>query len=440
MHKIGPWLLLLATLTGCVGGRTPLLKPPAGKPDASLKASDAGVDRPFDGGLPDARPEAPDLAPDRAPDLVRLDTSLPDSGSDRAGDLLLPDIRPPTPDLVPDRALDRPPPDMRLLDTRPLSPDLAPDRAWDLPLLDLLAPTPDLVPDRPLDSAEADAPGPDLSSFEGLNLDQTLDRPTMDAALADVAIDAAELDSDVDGSTSDTMAGCVPGTPYPLVLGQNEHLYRFDPNLISLTDIAQVSCGTADLNSLTASPLGAAYISNLVGQLCSLDVRTFETTLTRFDPNLIGNVAYGMALLSDSSPKGQSLYIATNNSSGAELKMVNLVGYSFGDIGPIVPAVPRTELTAGPQNSLFALYPTQPSSLFHLNPLTANAIEVVTLPDSAFGSFALVYWEDSFYLFMEDVLNSAVHNVYRYRPSDGRITLAGTLPVQIIGAGVALCQ
>jgi predicted small lipoprotein YifL len=439
MDKTGRLLLLLATLTGCGVGRTPLLKPPAGKPDASLKASDAGVDRPSDRGLPDVRPEAPDIAPDRAPDLG-TDTSRPDSGPDRAGDLLLPDTRPPSPDLVLDRALDRQPPDVRLLDTRPPSPDLAPDRARDLVLLDLPILTPDVVPDRPLDSPSADAPGPDLPSFEGLNLDQTLDQPIIDAALADAAIDAAALDAGSDGSASDTMAGCVPGTPYPLVLGQDQRLYRFDPTIVSLTDIAEVSCGTAGLNSLTASPLGAAYISNLGGELCALDVRTFQTTLTRFDPNLIGNVAYGMALLSDNSPRGQSLYIATNSSSSAELKVVNLLSYSFGDIAPIVPAVPRTELTAGPQNSLFALYPTQPSSLFHLDPLTANAIEVVTLPDSAFSSFALVYWEDSFYLFMEDALDAEVHNVYRYRTSDGRITLAGTLPVQIIGAGVALCQ
>lgn len=425
-------MLLLATLTGCVGGRTPLLKPPAGKPDASLRASDTGVDRPSEVGLVDARPETPDTGPDRAPDRG-LDTSRPDSGPDRAGDLPVPDTRPPSPDLVPDRALDRRPLDTRWLDTWPPSPDLAPDRAWDLPVLDLPLLAPDVAPDRPLDSAIADA-GLDLP------LDQSLDAPTVDAALIDVDVDAAELDAGTDGSASDTMAGCVPGTPYPLVLGHDQHLYRFDPNIISLTDIAEVSCGSEDLNSLTASPLGAAYISNLVGQLCTLDVRTFETTLTRFDPNLIGNVAYGMALLSDASPKGQSLYIATNNPSGAELKVVNLVSYTFGDIGPIVPAIPRTELTAGPQNNLFALYPTQPSSLFHLNPLTANAIEVVTLPDSASGSFALVYWEDSFYLFMEDVVDPEVHNVYRYRTSDGRITLSGTLPVQIIGAGVALCQ
>jgi hypothetical protein len=41
---------------------------------------------------------------------------------------------------------------------------------------------------------------------------------------------------------------------------------------------------------------------------------------------------------------------------------------------------------------------------------------------------------------MEDALDADVHKVNRYRTSDGRITLGGTLPVQIIGAGVALCQ
>lgn len=51
-----------------------------------------------------------------------------------------------------------------------------------------------------------------------------------------------------------------------------------------------------------------------------------------------------------------------------------------------------------------------------------------------------LYWQDSFYLFMGDVMNSAINNVYRHRTSDGQITLAGTLPVQIIGAGVAICR
>jgi hypothetical protein len=273
--------------------------------------------------------------------------------------------------------------------------------------------------------------------------DLPIDGPSLDLA-ADVGTDLPELDvgpdSSPDADHHDTMAGCAPGTPYPLVLGIDGRLYRFDPAAMSLTDIAAVTCGESSLNSLTASPLGRAYISNTVGQLCALDLQTFETTLTRFDPNLIGNLGYGMALISDGSAMGQSLYIATNNHSISQLMTINLTSYTFGDIGAIVPTVPYTELTAGPNNGLYALYPSLPSSLLHLDPQTANAIETVTLPNGLSGSFALVYWQDSFYLFMGDVMDSAINNVYRHRTSDGQTTLAGTLPVQIIGAGVALCR
>jgi len=335
-------------------------------------------------GVPAQRDAGSGVPPDVANDAGR------DIGNDAARvvpvDLrpdLLPDGRP---DLAPDGRPDLPP-DVR--------PDLPPDVRPDLP--------PDVRPDLPPDGR------PDLPP---------------------------------DGRL---LASCPSGDHFVLLLGGDGRLYRFDSFSLALTTLATVSCGSYSLNSLTVSPIGPAYISSAGAELCRVDLTTFKSTLTPFDPMQIELVgarrAYGMALLPDSSTAGQTLYIAVEGGTNVNhLKRIDLTTYALTNVGDISPAVPWAELTAGPNGELYGFaVGTTESLLLNIDPKTASAIDVTHVPAGfVSAAFALVYWQDGFYLFLSDSQTQA-SSVYHYRKGDAQVTPVGTVNASIIGAGVAAC-
>jgi len=307
--------------------------------------------------------------------------------------------------------------------------------------------------------------------------DATGDRTTPDAAARDTANDPPTRDSPADptrdshGRDVRTAANCSSGEEYILVLGNDENLYRFDPSTLSLTSLAPVSCGTTDptgsvsrnrsLNSMTVSPIGPAYISNQSGNLCLVDLTTMRAQSTGFDPAPISYSPYGMALLPDTSPAGQTLYISvqspisqsTELPSGPDtLERIDLSTYARTAIGTVKPVgdyeqdLPSAELTAGPNGELygFAVGP-ESSKLLTIDPSTATALDVINV-DKGFteASFALVNWQGAFYLFVGDADPSSSSyggcEVYRYVKGASQVENLGRLGVAIIGAGVATCQ
>jgi hypothetical protein len=368
-------------MVGCVGYRTAL-------DPAQTKASSGPVQRDAGSGVPPdvASAVGPDADNDAAKDaLVDLRPDLlPDLPPDLLFDLRL-EVRP---DVLPDVG-----PDL-LGDVRPeVRPDLPPDVRPDLP--------PDVRPDLP----------PDV-------------RPDL---LPDGRI----------------LASCPSGEHFVLLLGADGRLYRFDSFNLALTNLATVSCGSQSLNSLTVSPIGPAYISSMAGDLCLVDLTTFKSTLTSFSPLLVEMSSYGMALLPDSSTAGQTLYIAVNGGAGTNvnhLKRIDLTTYALTSIGDISPAVPSAELTAGPNGELYGFaVGTTESLLLNIDPKTASAIDVTHVPAGYTApAFALVYWQDGFYLFLSGSQTQG-SSVYHYRKGDAQVTTVGTVNASIIGAGVAAC-
>lgn len=383
LSKASTWYVLLGAIPfalGCVGYRTP--------PD------DAG-----------ARPGANPTGSDAALDVGQ------DSGRDAAADL--------RPDLLPD-----------------LRPDLLPDLRADLP--------PDLRPDLPLD-LRPDLP-PDL-------------RPDLRADVgADLRVDQR------------IFAGCTPGEPYVLALGDDSNLYRFDPSTLTLTRIAAVACApapisslAAGLNSLSVSLAGPAYISNQEGDLCTVDTTSFVSTVAPFDSaTATRRQPFGMAVVPDNSAAGQSLYISVQAQADAgigvadNLTHVDLSSFATTAIGPIesvggdagVRGFPTVELTAGPSGQLYGFALGQvdlgenQSYLLTIDPSTGHATDV-TVVNAAYSmaSFALVDWQDTFYLFLGEVaVGAAGATIYTYHKGDSSAAAAGTLPVAIIGAGVTTCR
>jgi hypothetical protein len=227
---------------------------------------------------------------------------------------------------------------------------------------------------------------------------------------------------------------------YVLLLDVDGRLYRFEADSLSLTRLATVGCGDNPLNSMTVSPIGPAYISSRYGDLCSVDTHTFTVTRTPFIPLLVLSSPYGMALLPDTSAAGQTLYIAVAGDTDVNhLKRIDLSTFALTSIGDISPAVPWAELTAGPTGELYGFAVGQTESLLlNIDPKTASAIDVTRVPagftDGA--AFALVSWQDAFYLFLGDGYSGS-STVYRYRKGDTQVTTLGAVGASIIGAGVA---
>lgn len=284
--------------------------------------------------------------------------------------------------------------------------------------------------------------GRDQGRDVGVDQGRDLGRDLVVDQARDLAADRAR---DVAGPDARIFAGCTPGTPYVLVLGADEVLYRFAPDTLALTRIAGVSCGSNSLNSLTASPLGPAYISNHSGQLCVVDLTTFTSVLTIFDPAVIMDSYYGMAVLPDQVPAGQSLYIATNSAYGQPntLSRIDLSSFQLTTIGLIQPVVAEVELTAGPSGELYGFsIGTVTSKLLTIDPRTGIAIDVTTVPaGTTKPAFALVNWQGDFYLFLGESSSSpGTADVFRYHKGDAEVSRVGGISPAIIGAGVALCH
>jgi len=276
-------------------------------------------------------------------------------------------------------------------------------------------------------------------------LDPNADEPTSPTPPSDAGPDLGPKDMRPDFgpdlARNDALLAsvCQAKKRYVLLLGGDGQLYRFETDTLALTSLDAVSCGSDDLNSMTVSPIGPAYISSQSGDLCLVDTRTFKATRTAFDPIGVLYRSYGMALLPDNVPAGQTLYIAmSENTNVNHLKRIDLSTFVLTSIGDIAPAVPWAELTAGPSGELYGFAVGQTESLLlNIDPKTATAIDVTKVPDGfGEGAFALVYWQDAFYLFLGDAYASS-STVYHYRKGDNQVTTLGALDASIIGAGVA---
>ena len=259
------------------------------------------------------------------------------------------------------------------------------------------------------------------------------------AGHADAGAEARNSDLRLNTRTS---PNCTSVDPYVMLLGDATYLYRFDPDALTLTPLASVGCAGSDLNSMAVSTIGPAYISNHLGDLCAVDLTTFRSSLTRFNPFSILQEPFGMALLPDDTPAGQTLYIApTGDRKSSVLSRIDLTTFALTTVGRITPDVPPPELTAGPNGELYGFsIGTSTSLLLNMDPKTGAAIDVTTVPAGYdWPSFALVYWQGQFFLFV-GASSASQSEVFGYRKGEAQVRHLGTLGVGIIGAGVAQCH
>lgn len=243
---------------------------------------------------------------------------------------------------------------------------------------------------------------------------------------------------------------CTSGQPAVLVLsGNNEGgLYWFHPDTLGLGRIGTLSCGTnGELNSLAALPAGPAYVSNVRGEICTVDLTTRAASPTSFDAGLVSNQQYGMAVVPDSVPAGETLYIAVRSAGQADtLARVDLSTFALTPIGPIefhqdggTQPCSGIELTASAQGGLYGFgVATDPALLLAIDPETGNAVKVAEVPVANPGGFALVEWQGTIYLFFAEA-GARGSTVFTFRSGDAQVSRIGAIDIAVIGTGVAFC-
>lgn len=329
------------------------------------------------------------------------------------------------------------------------NPALSPDAGADLPALDA-EPPPDIALDLPSDlRRDLGADSQDAAVDSPIALDMTSQDLGTDASLGSGA--DASPDAGMHVQRDSTVVGCPSGTPYVLALSGHAEggLYHFHPETLAVAPIATVSCGSpaSELNSLTVSPLGSAYVSNLRGELCVVDVTTFAASLTNFDAATISNLSYGMALLPSEVPASQTLFIAIRSSGQPDsLARIDRSTFALTAIGPIERHLDAStqpysgvELTGGATGKLYGFgVDISPPVLLTIDPETGEATQMAEVPVANPGGFALVDWQGTIYLFFAEA-GARGSMVFTYRDGDAQVSQIGEIDVAVIGAGVALC-
>ena len=283
-------------------------------------------------------------------------------------------------------------------------------------------------------------------------------RLPLDADLAELEQDGrydlgtnASLDDGTDVQLDTAAWACTSGEPYVLVLsGNNEGgVYRFYPDTLSLARIGTLSCGSpaSELNSFTVRAVGPAYISNLRGELCVVELTTFVASPTNFDATQVANGQYGMAVLPDNVPAGETLYLAVRSAGQADqLARVDLSTFDLTPIGPIelhqdggAQPCAGIELTPAANGGLYGFaVDTDPALLLAIDPKTGNAVQMAEVPVANPGGFALLDWQGTIYIFFV-AAGARGSTVFTFRNGDAQVSRIGAIDTAVIGAGVALC-
>jgi hypothetical protein len=329
-------------------------------------------------------------------------------------------------------------------------PSVHNDASPDFPSQDLADTVPDLPCDLGTDVREV---GVDLQSDLGTDLPDLGSDSPPDVPVAlplDLGADLPDLGTDV---RSDTAAwACTSGEPYALVLSGNGEggLYRFYPDTLSLARIGTLACGstTSELNSFTVLPVGPAYVSNTLGELCVVDLTTFVASPTSFDAKVVSNRPYGMAVLPDNAPAVATLFIAVRSTGQADtLSRVDLSTFGLTTVGPIqlhqdggTQPCAGIELTTTSKGGLYGFgVDTDPPLLLAIDPKTGNTVKMAEVPVANPGGFALVEWQGTIYVFFAES-GARGSTVFTFRDGDAQVTRIGDIDTAVIGAGVALCH
>lgn len=272
--------------------------------------------------------------------------------------------------------------------------------------------------------------------------------PTIDGAqLTDGAsLDALPpLDATPPRDADQTDCPDAEATLIYVVTDQNE-LFSFFPPDGTFRQVGRIVCPSAPGTtpfSMAVDRQGVAYVVFNDGALFRVSTATAACVATPFVPGQLDFTTFGMGFATDQSGPVERLFIAGDGRSGSArgLASIDLSTFRVASVGEFSPPIERAELTGTGDGRLFAFYTKNAIAGSFVGEIEMSSSRV--LAESRLGQvelgqgWAFAFWGGDFYLFTAP--DGAASRVTRFRPSDGSVTVVGSIATTIVGAGVSTC-
>lgn len=237
------------------------------------------------------------------------------------------------------------------------------------------------------------------------------------------------------GSTGSGQSGCSDeATNYVYILGQSKELYRFQPDVAALTQIAILDCPGETFGSTFSMAVdrdGTAWVLFADGQIFHVSTTTGACSPSGYVPPASGNWYFGMGFVSDSvGSESETLYLGMSAGLG-KLDTATLTQSTVGPYDTLPNAV--AEMTGTGDGRLFGYFTTAGVTLAEIDKTNAHIIQATPLPTVPTGtSWAFAFWGGYFWLFNG-------HEIRRYDEATGVQVINANVGFEIVGAGVSTC-
>jgi hypothetical protein len=235
-----------------------------------------------------------------------------------------------------------------------------------------------------------------------------------------------------------------------LVTDSNE-LVSFYPPTAFFKQIGVLACparaGFAPF-SMAVDRKGVAFVlfenpTRTDGDLFRVSTSNGACVSTSYVSGQHGFDSFGMGFATLVGGSAERLFIAQDTANGnpPALGYIDTTSFNLTRVGDFNPALSEAELTGTGDGRLFAFYrqtmgaPT--SFVGEIDQTSANVIAADQVAVDQMNGWAFGFWGGDFYLFTGTGAAGSI--VTRYRPSDKSLTVVGTYPALIVGAGVSTC-
>ena len=224
---------------------------------------------------------------------------------------------------------------------------------------------------------------------------------------------------------------------------EQANLYSFDPPSQAFTLIGGVSCPTgANPFSMAVDHKGTAYVVYGDGELFEVSTATAACTATPYASSPSFSRTFGMGFSTDPDGKGETLYLAGEQSPG-ELASLDTTTFAVTGVGAFSLDIGNAELTGTGAGKLFGFGVVTDLDGAHLAEIDKTDAKIITdtvvpTPTNP-TSWAFAAWGGDFYFFTS--AGGATSTVARVKTSDSSFDPSyATLPGEAItGAGVSTC-
>jgi hypothetical protein len=225
-------------------------------------------------------------------------------------------------------------------------------------------------------------------------------------------------------------------------------LLSYDPPTGNFTPIGTLDCpvptpGTSAF-SMAVDRGGTAYVVFTDGNLYRVSTKDASCQATSFVVGQQGFVTFGLAFSADASDAGETLFVAEEDFDGPSLGLatIDVSTLSLSLVGPFSTTLGQTELTGTGDGRLFGFSFDFPGPGSHVSQIDKTTAAVLSSIAVSFGNFddghACAFWGGSFYLFDASQSGPAT-SIARYDPGNPTVTMVGTYPDEIVGAGASTC-